>query len=1159
MDRDFGTGTHKSVKRLRLFIVVVFALTFFLPMVMPIKAKASMGPFDGIIIYSNAVYEEKKKIADQINEKFFKDAGETVPDAVTGNSAGYRSWANYDKNEADYWAIDKGGDKVPTVVEDKKPNVVEKALSEILVGIGNAVNHALTGNGIDASTEGVILGNVTKANGAGVPYFFVFDLTDNNVYGTIGAIIYAVMRSVMMGFLFLIVLISLVKVMWSSQAGRDLSDFKGVVYAAIIAMVLLFLMPQIIDWLCYIRNALQVVVYNMMTGTTSGVSNNYSVSGGVFTNGQSMTSMLYMYWEMGTKPGTGEFDPKYAHSLADGIVYFAFCFIPFIYMISYVKIAIEQTILFGAFPAICVLSVKNKQLLSNWLTAFITNIFIPVIDLVMIMLPMMLKKLIGLKGGGGSPFLLSIILIITMTAAIPARNKLLQVLGNAFGVQMGGFGFGALAGIGTMAFGAARDLFGGLRGSGSGGGSGIGDKVSATDVAASEEEARAEGKQLGDELKHLNDVSGVSKADDGTAQEGLKELGPPPGESAESFSKQDDQQVLSEEQQRAADEAAMSAGAGAEGSADQSVLSENGEPAEPGAVNVQTEGQDVRLEGENAPDMAKMDEQNVNVDADVKGADADKQMPDEKSGGGLQSAALSDADKSGVGNKPADPDGKDLASVQPSGSLRDQKLQQEIGERVNTAFPHKQMGESQKEFDAKKKEFENNLTNRGQNLERRQQLQFNNNEIKKANAGAEAKIQASRSSIDRNNAEIAQLKRENANYKAGEGGATTLPSGIMLPSGLSSSQHKIAENNARIAELEAQNVGHQSDINGEQMRIKTNNEELAANQVELDKRKNIEQRYAKASEHMGMSNKTYENADEFRQALAHENRVAKNATYKNFQARETQGVLTMREKKAYQAAATRRQVVRVAGSAAGLVAGTAAGVGLAAGISVAGAYGGEDSMRAMGRIGGMAVPLVARGGMAAGGAVATAAYNAGAMTYKNNPSYSKVAKQINRDGMSERKDDYRLRRERDRQVVTANDDVSASRSFRRNPDAAFKTESERNGSLYSGDFGARQDQKDSSRDNFRTVDENKKQNSEFSKRAQEDLVRLRNGSRAEEIANKGNISRYDGKKNAKPAEKPGGMTKEEIDRKIRGIMNTMSWMTSQNPLDSGELPDLPPE
>lgn len=321
-------------------------------------------------------------------------------------------------------------------------NPILDFFSEAIVVIADWFNNALrTGSttGVDASITGIIMGTVANDDGNSV---FVFSLADNNIYGVIGATIYVALRSLAMMFIFLMTLWAIVKRLFTSKPGQGISDLKQALYDAILFMAFLYYCPYLVDYICVARDYFM----SLNIKTASGLLTD--LGGGEYSNISSFVDIYRQNYET-TK------------TIGNAVVYFLVSIMPVHFLISYIQIAIQQTVLFGMFPVFCVSGMSDKKSLSGWLSVTVSNAFIPALDALLITFALMIKAQIDtmLESWGGT--LLSVIMILVMLrSVVPARDKILSLLSGAVGLPMGGGSFSALAALGGAAVAGAGKAIG---------------------------------------------------------------------------------------------------------------------------------------------------------------------------------------------------------------------------------------------------------------------------------------------------------------------------------------------------------------------------------------------------------------------------------------------------------------------------------------------------------------------------------------------------------------------------------------------------------------------------------------------------------------------------------------------------------------------------
>ena len=333
-------------------------------------------------------------------------------------------------NETTLGALDEEEAKAAGELNDNnEPSPAEKMFASLFAGIGTGITKALKGDTVDASTTGIIAGSITKGDGK---YYFVFDLREGNLYGIIGATVYVALRAMVLLILFIFVSWDIVQTLITGKP-EGFAALKQNIYQMIVSLIILYLMPNFVDWLCTARDSISILLFNSISdnsGATSGLS--------------AVIESTYLE--------AYEANPTFINA----IIYLGICCIPLTFLVSYVRVAVTQTILFGTFPIFCVLGARDKKLISSWSNVVFTNIFVPTLDLSLILLPQLFIEKIGFSNG----VLKAIFVFVLFTSIVPIRNQILQLLGNGFGVGADR----SLIGIGMRALSGAKELSGLLRG-----------------------------------------------------------------------------------------------------------------------------------------------------------------------------------------------------------------------------------------------------------------------------------------------------------------------------------------------------------------------------------------------------------------------------------------------------------------------------------------------------------------------------------------------------------------------------------------------------------------------------------------------------------------------------------------------------------------------
>lgn len=878
----------------------------------------------------------------------------------TTTSSGWNGYYNS-------WVRDKGDysnsqlTTIPGYPDPKKTEAtvdsdvgsLEKSLSELIASIGTHISKALRwedGAGtviIDGSTTGIIMGKVTRGTN-----WFVFDLTDNNIYGKAGAVVYLILRGLAFTLLFLLLLFSLVKTLWDSDRGKGLSAFKNTLYAGIIALFFMFLMPQIVDWLCEFRDVLCVAIYDGFEASS-------------FTPKD----------QIGEVQGLeGQFYSIYSgnRSFASALLYCAACCVPFTYLISYVKIAVIQLILFGIFPMLALVSVEDKSILQRWAGTFISNLFIPPLDTALIMLPMMILSMFtqmfqNPEGEFDITFLTGLILVALMYGAIPARNAVLSMFGNTSGsVLNGGEGWAALREIGGRMMTAARGMAEGIKAgidmakdappaeSGSGDTAPIGDGA-------------GDGNELKDNEKSLPDASGDSP-ETGTPATG-EDTAPSNGEGNGSS---EGTPVNGNDENTSVNQGAPSGDE--EGKAETAPTNlENGGNAEgsTGSTGNDTDGTGKGMDGNTSEPIEGNAATGSNDGAGEAGVNEDagevKPSKANELNGDLEPSINDDLVKEEHATKNDLPEemnnaiqtrtdqihGKDADTVE---KKSDKELMTARGANISKLdkLQDRQKELNKEDRDSRKKIHDNNVAIQN-NKERaealkdtafapemhRKRLAEYNGEISKNNKKID-ELQADAiesGDKNKNNAAIYELKQTNATMQQMADKETR---------NYNQNKDKI-ESDALHAKQEYQKISQdtarrQEENNVENRKMEAHQIERESNQANIDIRKDRETAYAQAAKDAGLGDgHIYSNASSYTKSIERDARQAQAINYKNFRSKGVDtSVLTQREARRIQ-----MQAALAVGAKGVVSAGIKGAVQVGTGVAgaVVSGYGGENAVR----------------------------------------------------------------------------------------------------------------------------------------------------------------------------------------------------------------------
>lgn len=312
------------------------------------------------------------------------------------------------------------------------------------------------GNGkvdhVDLSLDSVIYGRVIDTVDVN---FVTWELETNNIYGITSATFYRFFANVGMSVLVIMIFWTLLRSALHTSTARDRITLKDTLSYSLVVFLFLYIIPNVADVGCYIRDWVLL--------------NTYQLASGQIASGVDSLSKIYLaaWWDVGDGGG----------GIVYALLYLATCCAGLIFAINYIKTAVKQTILFSLFPVFAILSIKNRKLMSAWITEFFTNLFIPVIDGMLILLPMALMRLAKLNGwttvfGGGLELGISFVMVIMIFSVMPMRKQLLRILGNMTG-DSGSRGLGGIMSAAMMGFrmfsGRGSGIISGIEGYGGGG------------------------------------------------------------------------------------------------------------------------------------------------------------------------------------------------------------------------------------------------------------------------------------------------------------------------------------------------------------------------------------------------------------------------------------------------------------------------------------------------------------------------------------------------------------------------------------------------------------------------------------------------------------------------------------------------------------------
>ena len=301
-------------------------------------------------------------------------------------------------------------------IEPDEPGMVEKYFSELLRNIASSLI-ALLENILGTSLDGIIYGRV----GSGKPNsvnIFGFELRSGNPYGVTAAVCYSLLRSMAFVFLGIVFVATLAKSLWTGQTAQSREQIKSSIFSTAMKFSILMLMPFLFDVALYVRD---VALYGVK-----------EVTGQMVTGGATL-SLAKAFLTNAER--TGRF--------VDAVMYLGTILLTIYFAIIYIALAIDILIAFVAFPVLCLLHSPKRDLLGNWIMSVLSDIITPLLDAILLMVPLLTSMMLGdvIRG-------IAVIQMIMCMLIIPARNRIKSLLGIQSN-ERGGF----LSAMGLLAMG----------------------------------------------------------------------------------------------------------------------------------------------------------------------------------------------------------------------------------------------------------------------------------------------------------------------------------------------------------------------------------------------------------------------------------------------------------------------------------------------------------------------------------------------------------------------------------------------------------------------------------------------------------------------------------------------------------------------------------
>ncbi|MBR4606114.1 MAG: hypothetical protein IKO41_07795 [Lachnospiraceae bacterium] len=334
--------------------------------------------------------------------------------------------------------------------DSSEPGKFEKMIAEPIANGAFDLYLWLANWNVDLTMDGLIFGRVSPSYKGSVD-FTHYGLEENNPYGIVSATAYYVLRRILLGVLPVIFMAMLLRQLFSNgQKGR--ARLKECAANFLLAIVLAFVAPYVIEICIVVRDGILKYVSLGMSAILSSPS--VGLGGGV---GSNVAGLVYVTY-------------KRNPSLLNALVWAASVGAGFVYLVSYIQIALLLTGAVAVLPIVLFVSIWNPKIIKDWWNVFFPNLCVPIVDMILLQVPSIFLLLFKAKykngnNFGGSAIILGILIIILMWNSLMIRDRVIRLLGFEGFARRGG---GAIAAAAMMMARAARNVARGGRGQGDG-------------------------------------------------------------------------------------------------------------------------------------------------------------------------------------------------------------------------------------------------------------------------------------------------------------------------------------------------------------------------------------------------------------------------------------------------------------------------------------------------------------------------------------------------------------------------------------------------------------------------------------------------------------------------------------------------------------------
>lgn len=379
-----------------------------------------------VLLIGNVSIVYATEIDQEMQEELLNDDLTNEVDEENENRFGEGSpWMDNADDSIYSDAVDAAEEKQD--IKPKDPGTVEKYFSELIRNTASSLISLLEEK-MNAGIDRIIYGRV----GSGKPNsvnIYAFELRSGNPYGVTASICYALLRSMVFVMLGVSFVFLLAQSAWSGHTAQSREQIKSKFYTTAMKFSFLTLMPYLFDVVLYVRD---VILYGLKT------VNGQLIAGGGHL---SLSNAFLLNAER-----TGRF--------IDALMYLGTVGLTLYFAVIYIAVALDLLICFISFPILCLLQTQKRNILDSWMMTVLSNILTPVLDAILLLIPLLTSVMLAdvIKG-------VSFIQLIMCMLIIPSRNRIKALLGIQSNERGGILGAMALLTLGRAIAGKAKGAF----------------------------------------------------------------------------------------------------------------------------------------------------------------------------------------------------------------------------------------------------------------------------------------------------------------------------------------------------------------------------------------------------------------------------------------------------------------------------------------------------------------------------------------------------------------------------------------------------------------------------------------------------------------------------------------------------------------------------